>query len=346
MKKLTNEERYKQIVNKLDYDNNIIYDSNICYTALFKLLTHGRLAAVLTQQPKCNTQLDEVIGTVVAFGKATTVKKMLYCYGDTEGTKKWEAYRKIQSETNTFEYKQQKYGWTIDQFEKYNQSRSVTYENVIKRHGKDKGDIVWNNYIVRQAYTNTLEHLGKDRYAEVNKAKTHCFETYFDRYGNEEIAIQKLESYWSSKSSVTFCSKISQIMAWDIYNTLSEEEKAHSYFNDLNKEYVVVTKEHCFKYDFVCTSLKLCVEFHGDHYHGNPKLYHPSDLLKGKGQSDKGITASIAWLNDAIKEQQIVKARGYLYIVVWETDWNKDKNIIISKINNIINEIRNENIAI
>ena len=135
-------------------------------------------------------------------------------------------------------------------------------------------------------------------------------------------------------------------MAWDIYNTLSEEEKIHSYFNDLNKEYIVATNQRCFKYDFVCTSLKLCVEFHGDHYHGNPKLYQPSDLLKGKGQSAKGITAARAWANDTIKENQIVNHRGYRYIVVWENAWNKDKHTILDKIHNIIEEIRNENFTI
>lgn len=75
---------------------------------------------------------------------AITKDAMIAKYGEQGGTKKWNEYCKKQALTNTFEYKHQKYDWTKEQFDEYNKSRAVTKENLIRRHCKDKGMIIWN----------------------------------------------------------------------------------------------------------------------------------------------------------------------------------------------------------
>ena len=52
-----------------------------------------------------------------------TRENMIRRYGEDEGTRRWDLYRHKQAVTNTFEYKQEVYGWTIDQFNEYNKSR-------------------------------------------------------------------------------------------------------------------------------------------------------------------------------------------------------------------------------
>lgn len=58
--------------------------------------------------------------------RKTTLENMISRYGIDEGTKKWNDYRSKQAETNSYEYKKQKYGWTREQFNAYNKSRAST----------------------------------------------------------------------------------------------------------------------------------------------------------------------------------------------------------------------------
>ena len=73
-------------------------------------------------------------------------------YGEDLGKIKYSEYKKFQSVKNTFEYKRQTYGWSREQFDEYNRSRSVTKENLIKRHGEIIGTQKWNKYVNRQKY--------------------------------------------------------------------------------------------------------------------------------------------------------------------------------------------------
>ena len=47
---------------------------------------------------------------------------------------------------NTFEYKKEKFGWSPEDFKEFNKSRAVTKENLIKKHGEEKGLEIFNNY--------------------------------------------------------------------------------------------------------------------------------------------------------------------------------------------------------
>ncbi len=50
-------------------------------------------------------------------------------------------------------------------FEEYNKSRSVTLDNLTKRHGFEKGEKIWNEYCERQKFTTSLEYF-KQKYGE------------------------------------------------------------------------------------------------------------------------------------------------------------------------------------
>ena len=82
--------------------------------------------------------------------RVVTLKNMIQKYGKDIGSQKWQSYIKKQAETNTFEYKQKKYGWTKEQFDEYNQSRAVTLKNMIRRYGKEDGQRRWDEYCTQQ----------------------------------------------------------------------------------------------------------------------------------------------------------------------------------------------------
>lgn len=49
-----------------------------------------------------------------------TKEHWILMFGEEEGLKKWNHYCELQSKSNTFEYKKEKYGWTKEDFDAYN----------------------------------------------------------------------------------------------------------------------------------------------------------------------------------------------------------------------------------
>ena len=65
-------------------------------------------------------------------------------------------------------------------------------------------------------------------------------------------------------------------------------------------------------YDFVIPCKKICIEYNGDVFHANPKLYASEDH---PNPYNKSITAKEIWEHDRIKINNIMD-RGYRVIVV------------------------------
>jgi len=83
--------------------------------------------------------------------RAITLENLIDKYGEDEGKIRWDSYRKKQAKSNTFEYKQKKYGWTEKQFDEYNKSRgaigdkngnygSSYYQVWVEKYGKEIAD--------------------------------------------------------------------------------------------------------------------------------------------------------------------------------------------------------------
>lgn len=265
----------------------------------------------------------------VQMGKGITLKKMLVLYS-RKGYDIWDDYVTAQSATNTFEYKNEKYGMTLEEFNEYNKSRSQTKENMIRRYGAEEGERKWNAYVERQRYAGvTIEYYvekygaeeGKKKYEEVNRLKAHTIESIMsrDNCSLEDAIIRKKEIFSSSGGY----SKISQEFCWSLYNSMVDELKDSCYFAELNKEYSLYdhVSRGSMYYDFVVDGpIKLAIEFHGDYYHDNPRMY--SSDFKGFFYN-KNLTAEEVWARDAQKEKAIID-NGFRYIVVWESDYRED----------------------
>ena len=336
-------ERIKGIFLSLGIKNIPSYEENYNYDKLIKHLRTRYFKKIITYNTFSSwNDLAIHLEKNKSLGRAIKEEKMILLYGKKEGKRKWEEYKNKQALTNTFEYKNKKYGMTKEEFDEYNKKRAVTKENLIERHGTEKGSCIWEKYRERQAYTNSKDYLG-DRYEEVNQKKTHNIENYMKRYNlNRKEAIKKLQKLFSHSSP--FYSKDSQKLCWDIFNNLSDSEKEKTHFGELNGEYSIFCekKNGVYLYDFVCSELKLCVEYHGDHYHGNPKIYTPSQTLRGRGQSK--TKAYEVWKRDEEKNNVIREKRNYEVLVVWESDWKKNREEVLSKIMGVINEKRSVHI--
>jgi hypothetical protein len=95
-----------------------------------------------------------------------TLENMICRYGKTKGTKKWNEYKKKQADTNSYEYKKQKYGWSKQQFNEYNKSRGSTgtrngnygkgfYRIWIEKYGLDEANQRLAQFKQTQSKNNT-----------------------------------------------------------------------------------------------------------------------------------------------------------------------------------------------
>lgn len=275
-------------------------------------------------------------------GKGITLKKMLVLYS-RKGYDIWESYVTAQSITNTFEYKNKKYGMTREEFEEYNKSRAQTEENMILRYGEVVGQSKWAEYVDRQSYAGvTLEYFkekygeeeGKVKYEEINQLKSNSINSIMARLGcTKEEAISRRVNMDSSRG---FASEVSQEFCWRLYENLLDIHKEKCYFFELNKEFSRWSHKGnriCF-YDFAITGdVKVIVEFHGDYFHANPDMYEPG--FKGFF-FNKNITAQDIWKLD-LEKRQTVESHGFKYIVVWESNYKEDPEREIQRCLNEIN---------
>ena len=68
-----------------------------------------------------------------------------------------------------------------------------------------------------------------------------------------------------------------------------------------------------------CEKNNTIYEFHGDLYHGNPRVFSENDFCNPK---DKNITAGELYRKTINREKEI-RSLGYNLVVMWELDWDK-----------------------
>jgi G:T-mismatch repair DNA endonuclease (very short patch repair protein) len=250
-------------------------------------------------------------------------------YGAAEGELRWNQYVEKQRVKNLFDSKKEKYGWSKDQFDEYNKSRSITYKNCIKRHGVKKGKEIWQRYIDRQKYTNSLKYYqekygnaGYDEWIKYNheKGKSTRLEWIIEKYGvNEEEAIKiladRLPKSYSSIAELSFIDLLESAINESLPYTAKTKQFSiwNKYTNSINF------------YDIVDTNRNKIIEFHGDYWHCNPKLYselyfHPH--LK--------MLARNIWERDRLKEKAALD-RGFKIKIVWWSDYETSPELTIQR---------------
>lgn len=252
--------------------------------------------------------------------QALTKDRMIKLYGEEIGLEKWNAYRQKQSITNTFKYKQEKYGMTKEEFDEYNKSRSSTKELFIKRHGIEEGTKMWNEYCERQRYTTSLEY-------------------FIEKYGE----IKGIEKY------NTFCDARIEAgkQSSELHNTTSKiaDElfiKLISYFPN-NKIWTHITNlgekiiNHKYAIDYYDETNNIAIEFYGDYWHMNPQKYNENTIIPFITKCKYFHTAKDLWNYDKKRINKISKKLKTDVIIIWENEYRKNKQQCIENILSIIN---------
>lgn len=267
--------------------------------------------------------------------KAITLAKMTAYYGEVEGKIRWKTYCDKQSETNTFAYKQKKYGMTEEEFKAYNQSRAVTLENCIKKHGEEEGTRIFKEYCEKQKDAGCSlkyfqekygEDEGKRKYIEVNTQKAQTLDNYIRKYGDEE-GRERYSNVMESK----YFSRIAMNMFKTIISELPEFIKMIPtyYASETTSEYYLINEKYnkLYFYDFTIPAIKYCIEFNGDFWHCNPNKYNECDIVNILNEECK---VSDIWEKDKQKID-FIRSQGFDCDVVWESDYRSNPEKIISE---------------
>ena len=295
-----------------EYNGNI-YHLSYCYECAcnhFKEIPNKKFPLnPATKRSKFLFQISEEDFSVLTDKVCRRTKEnYIKNFGETEGLRRWNCYCQKQSESNTFEYKQKKFGWTKEQFQKFNNSRAVTLENLVKKYGEDEGIRIWEQY--------------KD------KQRESCSKNYFLKTYGEEEGLRKWNNWQERKSKFHRTS----IIADEFFSMLGkyyEGNEIYSYSAN-SKEFRVES----FNLDYYDKTLNVVVEFNGDFWHANPdKNINPEQF-----ENKCGLTIEEKWKKDKVRNEFIESYLNTKVFVVWEKDFRNNKEECVQKIVSEINE--------
>lgn len=219
-------------------------------------------------------------------------------YGKEEGIKRFEEYAKRQAYTCSQEY----FGMTDDEYKAFNDSRASTKENFIKRYGYALGVKRWNEYCAYESYAGT------------------SLTWFIDKYGQED-GVKKYNEIQASKTTFkrgySFISQgLFRAIDEELGNYAKEsrwEEKNHEFevFGELVPEARKVLKVDYFLNGKI-------IEFNGDVWHANPKIYKAGDIIKTYGRVGRKVEDIWEWDKRRMKA---IEANGYKVLIVWESDY-------------------------
>ncbi len=257
--------------------------------------------------------------------------------GEEQGKIKYAEYTKFLGDKNKFEHKQQKLGWTIEQYNDYNANRANTQDNTIKRYGIIEGTQRWDAYRDKQRTAGisldwfTAKYgdvVGREVWSRVCSSKSHTLNNYINRLG-DDLGTKKYFSWVDKLAQRGYIASKPEQLLVDLLFNLPIIDDIWKIYSFKTKQFVMWCDKHHrpFMYDIVITfPIKVCIEFHGDYWHCNPVKYNESYTHPHRKKTAKDI-----WIIDNTK-QELIESAGYRYITVWEKDWNQSQQQCMEKI--------------
>jgi very-short-patch-repair endonuclease len=183
--------------------------------------------------------------------------------------------------------------------------------NLQRRSHSEDRNIRWQN---------TLKSKSVGEIALINAKKGHSVEAYMLRGMSEHDAIEASILYFKnrnnfSKSSQIFFSFLETFLDGDVYY------KSKNYEKQINGKCV----------DFYHVNSNTVIEYYGDFWHRNPKIYNSEFVAYEK-------SSLTVWDEDHRRITKIKNNNNVRVIIVWESDVNKNRQKVVEY---IIKEIEN-----
>lgn len=238
----------------------------------------------------------------------------------------------------------------------------LTYYGIPQRTLKEAVNTKQRKERIKQT---NIKRYGVENASQNELIKNKIKETFLKKYGVENVfaseqfkqkyqigeytngvpykqwRAQKNKKYWNSKTiqqQQDWCKKIHsgfgkttriELLTMESLDILDIDFQHQFYLNENNKVK--------YAYDFKLVDTNILLEINGDYWHANPVKYHANDIIHYPG--NKFVLAQQIWKRDR-KKIQFAKNQGYIVIVIWEMQLNKQNPITLikEKINEVLNE--------
>lgn len=168
----------------------------------------------------------------------------------------------------------------------------------------------------------SLENIAKRNSCSLQEAKslTPCFGRKKEKhpmYGKHHT-IEAIKKICANTPTVFF-------------NKSSGEKELQAYIESLDNKVQFNQGIGPYNCDVVLEVKKIVIEYFGDYWHCNPNRFAAHDYNKRLH-----CTANVRWQKDELKKTYFENL-GFMYIVVWESDWKNNKETVKEKIKCKIN---------
>lgn len=206
----------------------------------------------------------------------------------------------------------------------------MAHDKVIEKNS-EKEYTMRTDYYTKRGYTeDEAKEMVKDR------ARTNTIETYIKKYGEEEGPQKWRErnDEWAKKmfAEGTCMSTGTSNMANEFISEVvgSATDGISSAIHNKEKFIYDHARHRAYSYDLYNEHTKKIIEFNGDFWHANPKLYS-MDFYNAV----KKMSALDIWSDDEYKTK-LAQKHGYEVMVVWEYDFKHDHERIINEAKNFL----------
>jgi len=185
-------------------------------------------------------------------------------------------------------------------------------------------------YYLSRGYT---EEEGNQLISE--RQKTFILENLIDKHGKEKGTsiyndrqkkwLRSLHSNGNLKSGYSLVSQ-------ELFKSIDSNFTDNQFQFKLKNGEFIISK---YAVDFIDHSSNKIIEFNGDIYHANPSIYNESD---NPNPWNRKLTSSDIWRYDKIRNDEI-KSMGYKVLVIWESDYRRDRQKCITECVDFINDI-------
>lgn len=215
------------------------------------------------------------------------------------------------------------------------ESLEKSRQGIIKNHGsyKEMHKKNWKKYEERTGYSHNMRNPESIKLNQKHRVETilNMTKEQKENWFNHRLETHKKNGtyLWGGKTPTSSnCSKLQL----EFFNLL-QRKIPYNILYGRNEKTVWVNKKNYYIVDGYISEKNIVIEFYGDYWHANPKVYNEDKIIKYfKGN----LISKEVWEHDDKRKNEIVNKLNCKFIVVWEKDYCENKESII---NNIIEEI-------
>lgn len=317
--------------------------------ALIKLMEHKRKVSInsKTKSP-FSTEYWVEKGLSIEESKekirSNNVRDLQYfisMYGDIAGLEKYNLMIMKRSYSNSKKklLDSGKSTFEVNELAKIRWNQT-SLNSFVLRYGLEYGTIKYNNYCLNQRIK-SKRHISYwlNQGLDISEAKLalHKFQSrsimyWVDKFG-EVLGTKKYDAWVAlvkSKMNISGVSKSSQVFFKSFFEKINGASNV-CYFEYNQREFKIVSSSgnnlflDCY---FEYNGKKFGIEYNGDYWHANPKIYQSDSLIS---YPSKKRYASDVWAKDEYKNNEFKKQDIHIFYV-WENDVYLDLEKEICKI--------------